>query len=51
MHPGTGADVDHVIGGADGVFVMLNHDHRVTEVAQVDQRFQQAFVVALMQAD
>ncbi|CVG16775.1 Uncharacterised protein [Serratia marcescens] len=51
VYAGAGADVDHVVGGADGVFVMLHHDHRVAEVAQVDQRFQQALVVALVQAD
>jgi hypothetical protein len=30
---------------------MLDHDHGVAEVAQVNQRFQQAGIVALVQAD
>jgi hypothetical protein len=34
MHAGAGADIDHVIGGADGVFVVLDHDHGVAEIAQ-----------------
>ncbi len=51
MHPGAGADVDHVVGRADGVLVMLDDEHRVAHVAQVLQRLQQAVVVALMEAD
>ena len=48
---GAGADVEHVIGGADGVLVVLDHDHGVAEVAQALEGFQQARVVALVQAD
>jgi hypothetical protein len=51
MHPGTRADIHHVVGHADGVFVVLDHDHRVAHIAQVAQGAKQAFVVALMQAD
>ena len=51
MHAGAGADVEHVVGEADGVLVMLDHDHGVAEVAQPLQRFQQARIVALVQAD
>ena len=51
VHAGAGADVDHVVGGADGVLVVLDHDHRVAEVAQPPQRFQEPGVVALVQAD
>ena len=40
MHAGAGADVEHVIGQADGVLVMLDHDHGVAEVAQPLQRLQ-----------
>ena len=49
--PGRRAHVDQVIGGADRVLIMLHHQHRVAEVAQPPQRPQQAFVVALVQAD
>ena len=48
---GAGADVDHVVGGEDRVLVVLDHDHRVADVAQVLERLQQAGVVALVQAD
>ena len=48
---GAGAHVDDVVGGADGVFVVLDDDDRVAEIAQAAQRFEQALVVALMQAD
>jgi hypothetical protein len=51
MHAGAGADIDHIVGGADGVLVMLDHDHGVAEVAQVLERFQQPVIVALVQAD
>ncbi len=48
---GTGADVDHVVGGADRVLVVLDHDHRIAEVAQPQQGAEQPLVVALVQAD
>ena len=51
MDAGAGADVDHIVGGADGVLVVLDHDHGVAEVAQPLQRFQQPGIVALVQAD
>ena len=51
MHAGAGADVDHVVGGADRVLVMLDHDHGVAEVAQALERFQEPRIVALVQAD
>ncbi len=48
---GAGAEVDDVVGAADGVFVVFNHEHGVAEVAQVFERGEQAVVVAMMQAD
>ena len=48
---GTGTDVDHPVGGADGVLVVLDDDQRVAEVAQPDQRLDQPVVVPLVQAD
>ncbi len=47
----AGAEIDHVIGGADRILVMLDHDHRVAEIAQALQCFQQPVVVALVEAD
>ena len=48
---GAGADVEHVVGGADRVLVVLDHDHGVAEVAQPLQRFEEPRVVALVQPD
>ena len=45
------AHVDDVVGGADGVGVVLDHQHGVAQIAQLDQGFQQARIVALVQAD
>ena len=51
MDAGAGADVEHVVRGADGVLVMLDHDHGIAEVAQPPQGLQQARIVALVQPD
>ena len=48
---GAGADVDDVVGDPDGLLVVLDDEHGVAEVAQADQRLDQAVVVALVQAD
>ncbi|CCK04027.1 hypothetical protein BN129_2780 [Cronobacter sakazakii 701] len=45
------ADVDHVVGGADGVFIVLHHNHGIAKITQVNQRTEQTFVIALVQAD
>ncbi len=47
----SGAEVDDVVGGADRSLVVLDHDHRVAEVAQPPQRVDQLRVVALVEAD
>ena len=51
MDAGAGADIDHIVGGADRVLVVLDHDHGVAEVAQPFQRFEEPRIVALMQPD
>ena len=51
MHAGTGADIEDVVGGSDRVFVVLDHDHGIAEIAQPRERREQALVVALVQAD
>ena len=50
-HARAGADVDQVLGAADGVFVVLHHDQRVAFGRELVQRVQQDVVVACMQAD
>ena len=43
--------VHDIVGAADRVLVMLDHEHGVAEVAKVAQRAEQARIVALVQAD
>ncbi|MPL73132.1 hypothetical protein SDC9_18925 [bioreactor metagenome] len=51
MHPRPRTDVEDIVGLADHVLVMLDHQHGVARVAQVLQRVDQPVVVALMQPD
>ena len=48
---GAGAHVDDMVGGADGVFVMLDHQHGVAEGFQALEGFEEAVVVLLVEAD
>ena len=48
---GAGAHVDDMVGVADRVLVMLDHQHGVAEAAQALERLQQAVVVLLVEAD
>ena len=48
---GAGAEVDDVVGGPHRVFVVLDDDDRVAQVAQVGERVEQPLVVARVQAD
>ena len=48
---GAGPHIDHMVGGEDGLLVMLDHRRRVAHVAQRFERLQQPCIVALMQAD
>ena len=51
VHARARADVDDPVGGVDGLLVVLDHDQRVAEVAQRQQRLDEAAVVALVQSD
>ena len=51
VHAGARTDVDDPVGGADRVFVVLDDDERVAEVAEGDERVDEAPVVALVQPD
>ena len=44
--PGPRTDVDHMIGAADGVFIMLDDQQRVAPVAQALQGVEQDPVIA-----
>ena len=48
---GAGTEIDDVIGALDGFGVVLHHEHGIAHVAQVGEGFEQAIVVAGMQAD
>ena len=49
--PAPGPEVHDVVGLADRLFVVLDDDHGVAEVAQAAERGQQRAVVALVQAN
>ena len=51
MTAGAGAEVDDIVGAADGFFIVLDDEHGVAEVAQVFERGEKAPVVAMVQAD
>ena len=48
---GSGAEIEDVVGAADGVFVVLDDEDGVAQVAQVFECMDEALVVALVQAD
>ena len=47
----AGAEIENVIRGANRVFIVLDHDDGIAQVAQPAQRADQPVVVALVQAD
>src|SRR6185503_11201463 len=51
MHAGARPDVDHMVGEPDRIFIMLDDDDGVAEIAQARQGFEEAGVVALMEPD
>ena len=50
-HARARAEIDDRVGGPHRVFVVLDDDHRIAQVAQLGQRGQQPVVVARVQAD
>ena len=51
MHTRRWAHVDDMVSGENGVLIMLHNDHGVSKITQAFQCFQQAIIVALMQAN
>ena len=49
--PRSWSEIENKVGMADGFFVVFDDEHRVAQVAEFFQRFDEAIVVALMQAD
>ena len=48
---GAGAEIENIVGVADGLFVVLDDEDGVAQVAQPFEGLDEAVVVALMQAD
>ena len=51
VHSRARSQVDDVIGLADRILVVLDHDHRIAEIAQIHERVEQALIIALVQSD
>src|SRR5437867_13328421 len=51
MPPRARPEVDHVVGPANRLFIVLDDQNRVAQVPQLLQSFQQAIVIAMMQSD
>ena len=51
MHARFGTYIHDIIGGAHGILVVLHHDERIAQIAQMHERIQKFFVVPLMQSD
>ena len=47
----TGTHIDHVVGSANCIFVVLDDDNGITDIAQALERLDQALVIALVKAD
>ena len=51
MNASTGSYINQIVGGADGILIMLNHNNRIAQIAQPGESLQQTIVVALMQTN
>ena len=51
MHACARAYIHDIIRAAHGIFIVLYHDHRIAEVAEIFQGGNKLVVIALMQAD
>ena len=51
VHPGPRPNIKDVIRLADGLLIVLNHDHSVPLIAQVLQCIEETVIVALVQTN
>ena len=51
MLAGARAHIQHMVGETHGLFVVLDHNDGVAQIAELRERVQQALVVARVQAD
>ena len=49
VHAGTRADIDNMVGIADGVFIVLDHQDRIAQVTEMNERAQKPFIIPLME--
>ena len=47
----AGADIHDIVRAAHGILIVLDHDDRIAEVAEIFQRSDELIIVPLMQAD
>ena len=48
---GARSKVDNIIGAANGVFIMLDDENGIAEIAQLFQRMKQAIIVSRVQSN
>ena len=48
---GARADINHMVGGSNGVFIVLDDNYRVAQITQVGEGGQQAVIVPLVEPD
>src|SRR5579872_6911911 len=51
MSTRAGSEIDNVIRTTDRLFIMLDDEHRVSQIAQVFQRVQQPVIISMMESD
>ena len=51
VHTRSGSHVHNEISIANGVFIVLNHQNRIAEIAHFNKCFQQSLVIFLMKTD
>jgi hypothetical protein len=51
MTTGAGAEIDYIVGAPDGLFIVLDDEDGIAEIAQILQRGEKTAVVAVMQSD
>ena len=49
MASGARAEIDNIVSPADSFFIVLDHEHGITKVAQLFECVQQPAIVAVMQ--
>ena len=51
VHTGTRPNIDNMVRIADRVFIVLDDQDRIAQIAQMNERAQKPFIIALMEPD